>query len=45
MPVHIPLAEELLTWFLIGVGIVGVAYLLATWIIRQAEEYPYDDEL
>ena len=42
---HIGLTEELLTWFLIAVGIVGLAYLLASWIIRQAEDYPHDDEL
>jgi len=41
----IGLTEELLTWFLIALAIVGTAYLLATWIIDQAEDYPYDDDL
>ena len=45
MPVHIPLAEELLTWFLIALGIVGLAYMIAQAIIRNAEDYPYDDDL
>ena len=45
MTPQIGLTEELLTWFLIAVGIAGVARLIADWIIRQTEEYPYDDEL
>ena len=42
---HIGIAEELLTWFLIALGFVGVAYMLATWIIDHTKDYPHDDDL
>ena len=37
--------ETWLTWLLIALGIVGAAWLLARWIIDQAEDYPHDDDL
>jgi hypothetical protein len=38
--------ETWLTWLLILVGIVGLAWLVAQAILRAAKsEYPYDDEL
>lgn len=37
--------ETWLTWLLIALGIIGAAGLLVEWILAQADEYPYDDEL
>jgi hypothetical protein len=39
-------AESWLTWTLVFVGIVGLAWLVAQAILAAAKsEYPYDDDL